>query len=255
MSQNGAGILARTDGASIAYRRTPGKQPTVVFLHGFHSDMEGGKAVALEAWCAARGQAFLRFDAFGHGKSSGDILDGSIGRWADDAEAVITELTKGPVVIVGSSFGGWIGLLAALRLRGRVAGYMGIAAAPDFTEDLMWATFTAEQRRALIEAGRVSLPNCYAPEKPWVVPRLLIEEGRNHLLLRDAVNLYCPARLVQGMRDDDVPWETALKLADALAGGDVEVHLIKDGDHRLSRPEDIRRLERVLEGLLETVSR
>lgn len=246
----GGGILARPDGASIAYKHIPGQGPHVVFFHGFHSDMEGGKAVALEAFCAKRGTGFLRFDAFGHGKSSGDILDGSIGRWTDDAVAVLDELTDGPLVLVGSSFGGWIALLAALRRRDRIAGLMGIAAAPDFTEDLMWATFTAEQKRDLIEQGHVSLPNCYEPERPWIVPRLLIEEARNHLLLRDAINLYCPVRLVQGQRDEDVPWRTALDLADSLASENVETLLIKDGDHRLSRPQDIALLERTLETLL-----
>lgn len=229
----------------------PGHSPHVVFLHGFHSDMEGGKALALEAFCQARGTSFLRFDAFGHGQSSGDILAGTIGRWTDDAVAVLDELTGGPVVLVGSSFGGWIALLAALRRRDRVAGLMGIAAAPDFTEDLMWATFTPEQKRELVETSAVALPNCFEPDKPWIVPRLLIEEGRNHLLLRDAVNLYCPVRLVHGQRDGDVPWRTALGLADSLASEDVEITLIKDGDHRLSRPQDIARLERVLGDLLE----
>lgn len=250
----GAGILARGDGASIAYHRTPGRSPTVAFFHGFHSNMTGGKALALEAFCAGRGQAFLRFDASGHGASSGRVEDGTIGRWADDATAVLEELTEGPLVLVGSSFGGWIALLAALRLRERVKGLMGVAAAPDFTEDLMWALFTPEQRRTMLETGEVVLPNCYEPDNPWTVPRALIEEARNHLLLRDAINLHCPVRLIQGQQDADVPWETALKLADCLAAEDVEIHLIKDGDHRLSREVDIARLNRVLGDLLDKVA-
>lgn len=250
----GAGILARGDGSSIAYHRTSGMAPTVVFFHGFHSDMNGGKVQALEAFCTARGNGFLRFDAFGHGQSSGKLEDGTIGRWTDDAIALLDALTDGPLVLVGSSFGGWIALLAALQRRDRVKGLMGIAAAPDFTEDLMWAQFTAEQRQTMLETGNVVLPNCYEPDNPWTVPRLLIEEARNHLLLRDAINLYCPVRLIQGQQDADVPWETAIRLADALATDDVEVHLIKDGDHRLSREQDLQRLYRMLGELLDRVA-
>lgn len=246
----GAAILARADGASIAYHRLAGHNPGVVFLHGFRSDMDGGKALALEAHCRATGRAFLRFDLFGHGKSSGAVEDGTIGRWADDAEAVISELTEGPQILVGSSLGGWIALLAALRLRRRIAGLVGIAAAPDFTEDLMWGGFTPEQKRQMVEQGHVVLPNCYEPENPWTIPRRLIDEGRNHLLLRDAVNLECPVRLIQGQKDADVPWQTALRLADCLSSNDVEITLVKDGDHRLSRDQDLARLVRVVSDLL-----
>jgi pimeloyl-ACP methyl ester carboxylesterase len=227
-----------------------GKSPGVVFLHGYHSDMTGGKALALEALCRAKGYGFLRFDAFGHGLSSGNVDDGTIGRWAADAVAVIDELTEGPQVLVGSSLGGWIALLAALERRHRVAGLVGIAAAPDFTEDLMWAEFSFEQRRTLMETGNVTLPNDYEPDKPRRVCRCLIEDGRNYLLLRDAINLACPVRLIHGQNDADVPWETALRLADCLAADDVEVVLVKDGDHRLSRDHDLARLCRVVEGLV-----
>lgn len=250
----GAGILARDDGASIAYRRLDGHNPGIVFLHGYRSDMEGGKALALEQWCRAEGRAFLRFDLFGHGQSSGDVEDGTIGRWADDAEAAISQLTQGPQILVGSSLGGWIALLAALRLRPRIAGLVGVAAAPDFTEDLMWAAFTPEKKRQMLEQGYVEEVNCYDPSKPWRIPRHLIEDGRNHLLLRDAINLYCPVRLIQGQKDADVPWETALKIADSLAAEDVEVVLVKDGDHRLSRDHDLDRLVRVVARLAEQVS-
>lgn len=226
----------------MAYQRLEGKSPGIVFLHGFHSDMEGTKALALEDMCRAQGRAFVRFDLFGHGKSSGKVEDGTISRWADDATAVLDELTQGPQILVGSSLGGWIALLTALRRRDRVAGLVGVAAAPDFTEDLMWADFTPEQRRDLIEKGHVVLPNCYEPDNPWTVPRLLIEDGRNNLLLRDTINLFCPVRLIQGQKDADVPWRTALKIADCLASDDVEVTLVKDGDHRLSRDHDLARL-------------
>lgn len=250
----GAGILARGDGASIAYHRLDGQNPGIVFLHGFHSDMEGTKALALEQFCRATGRAFLRFDLFGHGKSSGAVEDGTIGRWADDAEAALNELTEGPQILVGSSLGGWIALLAALRLRRRIAGLVTVAGAPDFTEDLMWGGFTAEQRRQMLERGHVVQENCYDPEHPWIIPRRLIDEGRNHLLLRDAINLDCPVRLIQGQKDADVPWQTALRIADCLTAADVEITLVKDGDHRLSRDEDLARLVRVVGQLAAEIS-
>lgn len=250
----GAGILARDGGASIAYRRLAGHNPGVVFIHGYRSDMEGGKALALEQWCRETGRAFLRFDLFGHGQSSGTVEDGTIGRWADDAEAAIGQLTEGPQILVGSSLGGWIALLAALRLRPRVAGLVGVAAAPDFTEDLMWAEFTPEQKRQLVEQGHVVEENCTEPDKPWIIPRRLIEDGRNHLLLRDVINLYCPVRLIQGQKDADVPWKTALRIADCLASDDVAVTLVKDGDHRLSRDQDLARLVQAVAALVEQVS-
>lgn len=250
---SGAGILARDGGASIAYRRLDGVNPGVVFIHGYRSDMSGGKAQALEAWCRDTGRAFLCFDMFGHGQSSGKVEDGCVSRWADDAETAVAALTRGPQILVGSSLGGWIALLAALRLRPRIAGLVGVAAAPDFTEDLMWNAFSPEQKRQLIEQGHVVEENCYEPDNPWVIPRLLIEDGRNHLLLRDAVNLYCPVRLIQGQKDADVPWQTALRIADSLASEDVEVMLVKDGDHRLSRDQDLDRLVRVVARLAEQV--
>jgi pimeloyl-ACP methyl ester carboxylesterase len=245
-----AGILARDCGASIAYKRLSGKGPGIVFLHGFHSDMEGTKALALEDLCRRHGRAFVRFDLFGHGISSGKVEDGSISRWADDAVAVLDQLTEGPQVLVGSSLGGWLALLAALRRRDRIVGLVGVAAAPDFTEDLMWADFTDAQRRELIEQGFVVQENCYEPENPWKIPRLLIEDGRNNLLLVDQINLSCPVRLIQGQKDADVPWQTALKIADRLESADVEVILVKDGDHRLSRDHDLERLVAVVERLV-----
>jgi pimeloyl-ACP methyl ester carboxylesterase len=246
-------ILTRPDGATIAYRRLEGKTPGVVFLHGYHSDMEGTKALALEDMCRTQGRAFLRFDYFGHGKSSGDVLYGTIGRWAADAVAVIKQLTEGRQILVGSSLGGWIALLAALECRDMVAGLVGVAAAPDFTEDLMWQDFTFEQRRTLMETGELELPNCYEPENPWRVHRSLIEDGRNHLLLRDLIQLHCPVRLIQGQKDEDVPWQTALRLADCLASEQVEVILVKDGDHRLSRDGDLIRLTNAVAALLGTI--
>lgn len=237
--------LARPDGATIAYHRLPGKagdaRPGIVFLGGFASDMAGTKAAALEAFCRGSDQAFLRFDYSGHGQSSGVFRDGTIGRWTADALAVIDAATTGPQILVGSSMGGWIMLLAALARRERIAGLVGIAAAPDFTEDLMWAELTPADRETLTREGAVLQPSAY-DDDPYVITRALIEDGRSHLLLHAPIDLTCPVRLLHGMRDADVPWRTALRLSEQLASDDVQVLLIKDGDHRLSRPGDLQRL-------------
>jgi pimeloyl-ACP methyl ester carboxylesterase len=218
----------------------------VVFLTGFRSDMTGGKALALEAACRARGRAYLRFDYTGHGQSSGAFADGTIGQWAEDAVFAIERLTEGPQVLVGSSMGGWIMLLAALRLGVQVAGLVGIAAAPDFTEDLIWQQADAGVRERLTRDGVWHEPSAYSPE-PTPITRALIEEGRRHLLLRAPIPLACPVRLIHGMRDPDVPWQTSLRLAERLAARDVELILVKDGDHRLSTDADLERLERMVE--------
>ncbi len=238
--------LERPGGHTIAYRATPGKRPGVVFLGGFVSDMTGTKAAALDGFCRGDGRAYARFDYLGHGASSGRFADGTIGRWADDAIAVIDACTQGPQVLVGSSMGGWIMLLAALARPARVCGLVGVAAAPDFTEDLLWAGFDAAGREALMRDGAVELPSDDGDE-PITISRTLIEDGRDHLLLGDAIPITCPVRLLQGMADTSVPWRTALALADRLAGTDVEVVLIKGGDHRLSEPADLERLGRTLD--------
>ncbi len=235
-------ILTCADGATIAYRRTPGRSPGVVFLPGYRSDMQGGKALALEERCRAEGRAFLRFDYTGHGESSGTFEDGTIGRWAEDAVAAIDAATEGPQVLVGSSMGGWVMLLAALARKDRVAGLVGIAAAPDFTEDLMWEEMPAPLRRELEEKRVIYEPSPYS-EEPTPVMMGLIEEGRNRLLLRgDGVALDCPVRLLQGMADPDVPWQTAMRLMEQLVSDDVELTLIKRGDHRLSTDQYLTRL-------------
>ncbi|TQV83209.1 alpha/beta hydrolase [Denitrobaculum tricleocarpae] len=249
--------LTRKDGASIAYHKissdkSGSAQPGVVFLGGFMSDMTGSKALTLEEHCRGRGLDFLRFDYLGHGQSSGNFADGTIGRWAEDAVAVLDDLTDGPQILVGSSMGGWIMLLAALARREQIAGLIGIAAAPDFTEDLMWAEFTQEQRDQVLSTGRFEQPSEYGDD-PYIITRALIEDGREHLLLRAPLPIRCPVRLLQGMRDDDVPWKTALRLTDALESEDVEVTLVKKGDHRLSEPEDLARLMRVLDELVAEV--
>ena len=233
----------------MAYRRRQGRSPGVVFLGGFMSDMTGTKAQALDRFCAARGQAFLRFDYFGHGASSGAFKDATVGRWKADALAVLDDLTEGPQVLVGSSLGGWIMLLAALARPQRVRALVGIAAAPDATEDLMWAELGTEQRAALLRDGFLRLPSEYDPAG-YIYTRALIEEGRQHLVMRTPIPLACPVRLLHGMRDPDVPWKTSLALAENLESRDVAVTLVKDGDHRLSTDEDLALLTRTLEPLL-----
>ncbi|MBL26688.1 MAG: alpha/beta hydrolase [Rhodospirillaceae bacterium] len=249
MADGDAMRLDQGDGNWVAYHATEGRGPGVVFLGGFMSDMTGTKATALEAHCRRRGQAFVRFDYLGHGASSGAFADGTIGRWAADAIAVLDAVTEGPQILIGSSMGGWIMLLTALARPERVAGLVGIAAAPDFTEDLMWAEFDQETRDRMVRDGRLEQPSAYS-EAPYVITHRLIEEGRDHLLLRAPIPLRCPVRLLQGMRDDDVPWKTALRLADGLESEDVTVTLVKNGDHRLSEPADIRRLEATVDDLL-----
>jgi len=239
-------ILARPDGSTIAYHKTPGRdgvddRPGLVFLGGFMSDMTGTKASALEAFARERGQAFLRFDYSGHGASSGAFADGTIGRWAEDAVAALDALTEGPQILIGSSMGGWIMLLAALARPDRVAGLVGIAAAPDFTEDLIWASAGPEVRSAWERDGVYHQPSDYGDE-PYPITLRLIEEGRQHLLLRDPIAIAGPVRLIHGMQDADVTWEISLRLAEALESRDVEVTLVKDGDHRLSESPDLARL-------------
>lgn len=228
--------LTTPQGRRIAYHRTEGKGPGVVFLGGFKSDMTGTKAVYLQDWAEAQGRAFLRFDYSGHGVSSGDFLDGAIGDWFEDALAVLTHLTEGPQVLVGSSMGGWIALQLARAVPERVAGLVGIAAAPDFTEDSMWQGFTDAQRQDLLDNGRVELPSDYSPD-PYVITRRLIEDGRTRLVLRDPLPLPFPVRLLQGTADTDVPPAVALRLLDHATGPDIRLTLVKGADHRFSTPD------------------
>lgn len=234
--------LARGDGARLAYHHSPAAEgarslPGVVFLGGFMSDMSGTKATRLEAFCRSRGQQFTRFDYRGHGQSSGAFRDGTIGLWTDDAVAVLTELTSGPQILVGSSMGGWIMLLTALRHPERVAGLIGIAPAPDFVVR-MYESFTPEMQDALHRDGYVLRPSEYSDE-PYTITRELIEEGRRHLLLEKPIELDVPVRILHGMRDDAVPWELSIRIMERLASRDVRVTFIKDGDHRLSEEPDL----------------
>jgi len=245
-------FLTTPHGRQVAYERRSGAGPGVVFLGGFRSDMGGTKALALEAWAGRRGRAFLRFDYSGHGASSGDFLDGCIGDWAADAVAVVDALTTGPQVLVGSSMGGWISLLVARALPGRVAGLVGIAAAPDFTEDSMWAGFSAAQRAEMATTGRVALPSEYSDE-PYVITRHLIEDGRHHLVLRDRLELPFPVRLLQGTADADVPPAVALRLLDHATGPDIRLALVKGADHRFSTPDCLAMIETALEEVLARI--
>ena len=235
-------FLTTPAGRRIAFRRRAGQGPGVVFLGGFKSDMEGTKAQALDAWAAATGRAFLRFDYSGHGSSSGLFEDGCIGDWAADAMAAVAALTTGPQVLVGSSMGGWIALLVARAMPARVAGLVGIAAAPDFTEDLIWPELGADDRARLAAKGRVERPSDYAAE-PYVYTRRLIEDGRENLVLRAPLPLPFPVRLLQGTADTDVPVAVALRLLAHATGPDIRLTLVKGADHRFSTPDCLRLIE------------
>lgn len=246
-------ILARPDGATIAYRQLPGKAPGIVFLAGFRSDMSGTKGLFLQDYCRRRGRACVRFDYFAHGRSSGDFAAGTIGRWAADAVAVINSLTAGPQILVGSSMGGWLMLLAALARPQRIAALVGVAAAPDFTEELLWQRLSPEQRRAIVEDGRLVLPSEYEPAG-YLHTRELIEDGRRHLLLGGPIALDLPVRLLHGLADAAVPWQLSLRLAERLTSRDVAVTLVKGGDHRLSSAADLARLAQTLDALIAGVA-
>jgi len=208
--------------------------------------MSGTKALALEEHCRSANRAFVRFDYFGHGVSSGDFVEGTIGRWTEDAVCVLDELTDGPQVLIGSSMGGWIMLLAALARPDRIAALIGIAAAPDFTETLMWQRYPEAVRETLRRDGVYFQPTPYE-EGPYAITMRLIEEGRDHLLLGHVIDIDCPVHLIQGMRDDAVPWRHALAITENIASDQVTVTLVKDGDHRLSRDEDLVRLMRTVD--------
>ena len=240
-----------TDSRAIAVRMRDGQGPGLFWLGGFKSDMQGSKAQALDAWAGENGSACLRFDYSGHGESSGDFLDGTIGRWLEESVAVFSAFCRGPQVVIGSSMGGWIALLLARELRRRaaaapqaaasIAAMVLIAPAVDFTEALMWQKFPAAVKRVIAEKGVWKRPSSYS-DGPYPITRGLIEEGRRHLLLGELIETGCPVRILQGVQDEDVPWRHVSELVSRLAHDDVVLTLVKDGDHRLSRPEDIERL-------------
>lgn len=242
-------FLSRHDGSTIAYSRVSGAAPGIVFLAGLRSDMTGTKALYLDEYCRRLGRAYVRFDYFGHGRSSGDFGDGTVGRWAEDALAVIDELSEGPQILVGSSLGGWIMLLAALARPARIHALVGIAAAPDATEDLLWPRLDEAQQKELLATGWVTLASEYDPAG-YTYRLSLIEDGRRHLVMRAPIVLDCPVRLLHGMQDMSVPWRTSLRLAEQLTSRDVAVTLVKDGDHRLSTTPDLARLAVILDELV-----
>jgi pimeloyl-ACP methyl ester carboxylesterase len=231
----------------IAVRARPGSGPGLFWLGGFNSDMKGTKALALDAWAAEHGRACVRFDYSGHGESGGRFADGTVGRWLEESLAVFERFCAGPQVVVGSSMGGWIALLLAREVAKRarsasLAGLVLIAPAPDFTEELMWKGFSPDIRREIETKGVWLRPSQYGDGTPYPITRDLIEEGRNHLLLGGSIEVGCPVRILQGAKDADVPWRHAFALVHRLPADDVVLTMIQDGDHRLSRPQDIARI-------------
>ena len=252
-------FLIRSQGPRLAYVRTaaqgPGTAlPTVMFLGGFRSDMTGTKATDLEVRSSIRGQGFLRFDYSGHGASAGRFEEGTIESWRDDALAVLDRLTDGPVVLVGSSMGGWIALLLALARPDRVCGLIGLAAAPDFTRNMVDESFDDAMRLSLQTRGFADVPTEYSPE-PYRITQALIDSGNRVCLLDQDHDLSIPVRLIQGQRDADVPWETAERIAARLPHADVRVTLVPDGDHRLSRPQDLDLIDGCVRELSAAVAR
>ena len=246
-------FLPLAGGRSIAFRTVKGESPGIVWLGGFKSDMLGTKAEALSDWAEKAGRAFLRFDYSGHGESSGRFEDGTISQWASEAQAAFEALTTGPQVLVGSSMGGWMALLLARALKqagqsDRLKAMVLIAPAPDFTERLMWPAFSEEVRQEIMETGQWLRPSAYDPVG-YPITRALIEDGRRNLLLDHVVETGCPVHVLQGMQDPDVPWQHAMLLVERMARDDVSITLIKDGDHRLSRDEDIALLIETVERL------
>jgi pimeloyl-ACP methyl ester carboxylesterase len=235
------------DHRRIAIRSRIGEAPGLVWLGGFNSDMRGTKAEALDAWAGARNRAIVRFDYSGHGESSGSLTDGTISRWLEESVEVFEACCRGPQILVGSSMGAWIALLLAreigrrLESKASVAGLVLVAPAVDFTEELMWNEMPAEVKRTIEEKGVWERPSAYS-DTPYLITRALIEDGRKHLLLGGMIETGAPVRILQGVMDADVPWRHAVELTARFARDDVVLTLVKDGDHRLSRPQDIERL-------------
>jgi pimeloyl-ACP methyl ester carboxylesterase len=239
-------FLSRKDGLCLAYAHTPGTGPTLVFLPGFKSDMMGSKALALEAQAVAEGRAMLRLDYSGHGQSGGRFEDGTISRWRDDVLCLIDIITQGPLLLVGSSMGGWLALLVALARPDRVAAMVLIAPAPDFTNWGIEASMRDIDRAAIARDGYYIQPSDYGPDGYQITAQFL-KDGQDNMLMNDAINVVCPIHLLHGQQDQDVPWKVSLDLAEKLASTSVRLTFIKDGDHRLSRQQDIVLLTNVVE--------
>ncbi|MGB0843262.1 MAG: alpha/beta hydrolase [Alphaproteobacteria bacterium] len=246
-------ILTRPDGTKLVYEQVIAQKnttkttanPTLIFCGGFASDMQGSKALAVCNYAQQNGLGAIRFDYFAHGGSVGDFADGSIGRWLDDTLAIIDEVCQGPFILIGSSMGGWIATLAARARPERLAGLLLLAAAPDFTRRLMWAQMPPEMQTTLMEQGFVEQPNDYSDE-PYKIYKKLIVEADAHMVLDQEIAISCPVRLIHGMKDTDVPWQLAHELIDLTTSTDVEMTLVKEGDHRLSTDADLARLRKTL---------
>ncbi len=255
-----ASYLTLKDGARLAYHKFAPDSPSVdygiTFLPGYKSDMEGSKALFLQEFCTKHAIPYLRFDYQGHGQSSGKFEDGTISSWTDDTIAILDELIEQPQLLIGSSMGGWIMLLAALARPEKIHALLGIAAAPDFTEDLMWQQFDEEAKNILMQQGVYHLPSEYCNDpscepEPYPITRALIEDGRSHLLLKQpSIPIECPVRLLHGMQDQDVPWQVATNLMNKLESNDVSLTLLKDGAHRMSEPPHLQQLARIVSDLL-----
>ena len=250
MQESIPGSIASPSGNQIAYVRTNGKTPGVVFCGGYMSDMTGTKALSLEALCREINHSFLRFDYSGHGASGGLFKDGTISSWTQDTLTVLDKIVTGPQILVGSSMGGWIILLVALARKNRVQGLVGIAPAADFTQRLLHEELTCQQLTTLHRDGLIKIKSPY-DEDPYVFTKALLEDGMKHRILNRTIELHCPVRFLHGMEDDSVPWQYSLELANSLSSNDVEITLIKDGDHRLSEEDDIARLRQTVVSLIE----
>ncbi|MDR3325909.1 MAG: alpha/beta hydrolase [Rhodospirillaceae bacterium] len=241
-------ILTRDYCSAIAYNKLNGENPGIVFIHGFKSNKNSEKALAIENFCANHNKAFIRFDMSGHGESAGNFEDGTISSWTNDVIDVLDSLTSGPQILIGSSMGGWLMLLATLARCNRIAGLFGLAAAPDFTEELIFNSFNEKQKETLLRKNYIMIKNC---SEALLVSNKLIKDGRKHLILQKQINITCPIRLIHGQKDNDVPWNTALRLQERLVSDDVEVILIKSSDHHLNKPDDIVLIKEVLDSLIK----
>ena len=241
--------LSTKSGNKIAYKKTDGKGPNLIWCGGLKSDMEGGKATHLHDWAIQQGRKYIRFDYFGHGQSDGAFTDGTISQWADDVVCVMDALSDGPVILIGSSMGGWASLLAALKKPERIKALLLIAPAPDFTEKLMWANWTNEERAAIENDGILYVPSDY--DEPYEYSRALIEDGRKNQILDAPINFKGPVRILQGAKDDVVPWTFSKQIMEVITSPDVDYTLVKNGDHSLSSPSDLKRLVRTVQDLCD----